>query len=73
MTVLQSTPLTIGLQTSRMVVLDTLRRQRNIADYTGDDIDDSTAEHCIVEAERLVEDVATWRKIHRPSLIPGKN
>lgn len=56
-----------------MVVLDTLRRQRNIADYTGDDIDDSTAEHCIVEAERLVEDVATWRKIHRPSLIPGKN
>jgi len=73
MTVLQSTPLTIGLQASRMVVLDTLRRQRNIADYTGDDVDDSTAEHCIAEAERLLKDVAAWRKIHRPSLIPEKH
>jgi uncharacterized protein (UPF0332 family) len=33
MTVLQSTPHTIGLSTARMVVLDALRRQRNIADY----------------------------------------
>lgn len=65
MTVVQSLPLTIGLANKRMVVLDTLRRQRNAADYTGDDIDESTAEHCIVEARRLVDDVLAWRKAHR--------
>lgn len=41
MTVLQSTPLTLGLASSRVVVLDALRRQRNVSDYTGDDVDES--------------------------------
>jgi hypothetical protein len=53
-------------------VLDTLRRQRNVADYTGDDVDESTAQHCIAEAERLIDDVATWRKANRPDLILPK-
>jgi uncharacterized protein (UPF0332 family) len=73
MTVVQSLPLTIGIESKRIVVLDTLRRQRNVADYTGDDIDDSTAEHCIVEARRLVDEVLAWRKVNRPNLIPNKN
>lgn len=72
MTVLQSLPLTIGLEAKRIVVLDTLRRQRNVADYTGDDIDGSTAEHCIAEARQLIDDVLAWRKAHRPDLIPGR-
>lgn len=71
-TVLQSTPLTIGLSSSRMVVLDVLRRQRNVADYTGEDIDESTAENCIVEANRLIDDVVAWRKSNRPELVPKK-
>jgi hypothetical protein len=53
----------------RVVVLDALRRQRNVADYTGDDVDDSSAENCIGEAKQLVEDALTWRKAHRPDLI----
>jgi hypothetical protein len=72
MTVIQSLPLTIGLESKRLIVLDTLRRQRNVADYTGDDVDATTAEHCIAEAERLIEDVATWRKSKRPDLLPQK-
>jgi hypothetical protein len=70
MTVVQSLPLTIGLETKRMVVLDTLRRQRNVADYTGDNIDESTVEHCIPETKRLIDDVLAWREAHRPDLIP---
>jgi hypothetical protein len=70
MTVLQSTPLTLGLPSKRVVVLDALRRQRNVADYTGDDVDDSTAENCISEAKRLLDDALAWRKAHRPELIP---
>ncbi len=51
-TVVQGLPPTIDLTPARVTVLDALRRQRNISDYTGEDIDDSTAEHCIEEAER---------------------
>ncbi len=69
MTVLQSTPLTIGLPQKRMVVLDTLRRQRNVADYTGENVDTTMAEHCIAEARRLIDDVLAWRKDNRPELV----
>ncbi len=69
MTVIQSTPLTLGLSAKRVVVLDALRRQRNIADYTGDDIDDSTAGNCIKEARELVDNVLAWRKANWSDLI----
>lgn len=72
MTIIQSLPLTIGLDSKRIIVLDTLRRQRNVADYTGDDVDETTAEHCIAEAERLLGDVAVWRASQRPDLAPQK-
>ena len=69
MTVLQALTLTIGLTPARVTVLDTLRRKRNLSDYTGDDIDDSSAEHCIAEAERLLKDVVAWLKANQPQLI----
>ncbi len=72
MTIIQSLPLTIGLDSKRIIVLDTLRRQRNVADYTGDDVDETTAEHCIAEAEGLLGDVAVWRASQRPDLAPQK-
>jgi hypothetical protein len=68
-TVVQGLSLTIGLSAARVTVLDALRRQRNISDYTGEDIDDSTAEHCIEEAERLVRDVTAWLKKNQPRLL----
>ena len=68
MTVVQGLTLTIGLAPGRVTVLDTLRRKRNLSDYSGEDIDDSSAEHCIVEADRLLQDVTAWLKVHRPQL-----
>jgi hypothetical protein len=68
-TVVQGLTLTIGLASARVTVLDTLRRKRNLSDYTGEDIDDSSAEHCIAEADRLLQDVTAWLKAHRPQLI----
>jgi hypothetical protein len=70
MTVLQSTPLTLGLSSKRVVVLDALRRRRNVSDYTGDAVDNSTAENCIAEARRLIGEVVAWRAAHRPKLAP---
>lgn len=72
MTVVQSLPLTIGLDTKRVAVLDTLRRQRNITDYTGDEVDESTVENCIDEASRLLNHVLAWRKDNRPEFVPTK-
>jgi hypothetical protein len=34
-------------------------------DYTGDDVDETTAQHCIAEADRLIDDVSTWRRSNR--------
>ena len=68
-TVVQGLPLTIGLAPTRVTVLDTLRRKRNLSDYTGEDIDDSSAEHCLAESDRLLQDVTAWLKEHRPQLI----
>lgn len=68
-TVVQGLALTIGLAAPRVQVLDTLRRQRNVADYTGQDVDTSTAEHCIKEATQLLADVVRWLKDERPDLI----
>ncbi len=67
--VVQGLALTIGLAPARVTVLDTLRRKRNLSDYTGEDIDDSSAEHCIAEAEQLLQDVMAWLKTHQPQLI----
>jgi len=60
MTVLQSLPLSMGLASKRMLVLDTFRRKRNLSDYMGEDIDDGSAEICAQEAERLLGEVAEW-------------
>jgi uncharacterized protein (UPF0332 family) len=68
MTVIQSLPLTIGLPGARITVLDTLRRKRNILDYTGEDMDDASMENCIVEADQLLNDVETWLKAERPDM-----
>ena len=69
LTVLQSLPKTIELPGERLVVLDTLRRKRNLSDYTGEDIDDVSVEQCIAEATQLLNDVETWLKRHRPDLV----
>ena len=43
MTVLQSLAVTIGLPGERMLLLDTLRRKRNLSNYMGEDVDDVPA------------------------------
>lgn len=56
MTIIQTLMLTLSIESKRMVVLDTLRRKRNLADYTGEDIDDASVAACIAEAEKLLRD-----------------
>ena len=69
-TVIQGLALTIGLTGARINVLDTLRRQRNLSDYTGEDIDDSLVGHCIAEAGQLLQEVTAWLRANRPTMAP---
>ncbi len=52
-----------------MAVLDALRRKRNLSDYTGEDVDDVSAQNCVQEAERLLREVKAWLKKNRAELL----
>lgn len=68
-TVIQSLPKTVGLSEVRMIVLDKLRRKRNLSDYTGEGIGDEEAAACIRAAEDLAKTVDQWVRANRPDLI----
>jgi hypothetical protein len=67
-TALQTLPLTIGLPTDRLIVLDALRKQRNLADYQGDPVPEQTAAECFRQAQQLFADVKAWLAAHKPNL-----
>lgn len=56
MTIIQTLTLTFGIDARRMALLDTLRRKRNLADYTGADIDEASVAACIEAAQKLLHD-----------------
>ena len=58
-TLIQALNLTVGLDKEAVIVLDALRKQRNVADYSGDPVT-STAEGCATQAENLLEVVRDW-------------
>ncbi|MBI3561969.1 MAG: DNA-binding protein [Gammaproteobacteria bacterium] len=69
MTTLQSLPLTIQISVDRVVVLDALQRKRNLSDYTGEDIDDVSAENCVCEAQQLIQETKRWLQKNWPLLL----
>jgi hypothetical protein len=68
-TAIQSLTLTANLAQSEMIVLDALRKQRNLADYSGDIIADGAAQQCLLSAKNLLVLVRDWLKLHKPELI----
>jgi hypothetical protein len=50
-------------------VLDALRKQRNLSDYSGDLIPDSAATECVASATDLLAHVRAWLAAHRPDLL----
>ena len=68
-TMIQTLPKTIGLDTEIIIVLDALRKQRNVADYTGDLVADNAVAECIKHAEQLWAQLNTWLKREHSDLI----
>lgn len=68
-TVIQSLPKTVGLSNERVIVLDRLRKKRNLSDYSGEGIGEEEAAACVRAAEDLAATVGQWLRAHRPDLI----
>jgi hypothetical protein len=52
-----------------VIVLDALRKQRNLSDYSGDLIPDAAAAECLASAQELLTHVRAWLQAQRPDLL----
>lgn len=68
-TMIQALPLSLGLGRSDWLVLDALRKKRNINDYSGDLMEPDAVSECIVRAEALLEHTGKWLAQQRPDLL----
>lgn len=59
---------TLSLDKDTVIVLDALRKQRNVADYSGDIVPTSAVDECVIHAENLFHDVNHWLKQHKSKL-----
>ncbi|MCW8944111.1 MAG: DNA-binding protein [Sedimenticola sp.] len=69
MTMIQVLTQTISLDKQTVIVLDALRKQRNVSDYSGDTVPVSAADECIEHAEKLLHEVTQWLKEQKSELI----
>ncbi len=67
-TAIQTLPLSVGLAQATVIVLDALRKQRNLSDYSGDLVPDAAAAECLASARDLLVHVRAWLKANRPAL-----
>lgn len=67
-TMIQTLSKTIGMDSQTIIVLDALRKQRNVADYSGDPVSETVMRDCIAQAENLLAKVESWLTKHHPEL-----
>lgn len=68
-TAIQTLALTVGLPQPQVILLDALRKQRNLSDYSGDLVPDATVVACTDGAQALMTHVRTWLTANRPDLL----
>ncbi len=68
-TALQALPLTMGLPNDIVIVLDALRKQRNLNDYEGDPISDGAVSECLTQAEALLAHTRQFLQTRFPNLL----
>jgi hypothetical protein len=68
-TALQTLPKTMNVGQDTVIVLDALRRQRNLNDYEGDPIADAAVTECLVQADTLLAHTRQWLHTHRRDLL----
>ena len=72
-TALQALPKTLLLAQERVILLDALRKQRNLNDYEGDPVSDGVVEECCKQAALLLAETRAWLETNRPDLLHSEN
>lgn len=68
-TAIQCLTLTLGVPKGTVIVLDGLRKQRNLSDYSGDPVSDAVLAAGIEQARSLLAHTEAWLREHRPDLM----
>jgi hypothetical protein len=70
-TAIQTLTTSVGVAPAQVIVLDALRKLRNLVEDSGDLIPDAVAAECMASAQALQGHVLAWLKAHRPDLLQG--
>lgn len=68
-TALQVLPKSLGVARDVVIVLDALRKQRNLNDYEGDPVSDAAVVECCEQARCLIEHTKIWLRENRTDLL----
>jgi hypothetical protein len=68
-TAIQTLSTSVGLAPAKVILLDALRKQRNLSDYSGDLVPDAAAAECLTSASDLLAHVRAWLTANRPDLL----
>ena len=69
----QLLPQTLGIDKKTVTILDAMRKQRNIADYSGDIIPENAIVACIAQAEALLKDFKKWLRVNDSGIDINSN
>jgi hypothetical protein len=72
-TALQMLPKTTGIAPETVLVLDALRKQRNLNDYEGEPITTAALSECQAQAQALLDHTKRWLAQNRPDLLEEEN
>ena len=68
-TAAQALPKTMAVSPDVVIVLDALRKQRNLSDYEGDPVTPAAMNECIRQARALLGHTRAWLNAHRQHLL----
>jgi hypothetical protein len=68
-TAIQTLPTSLGVDSKTVVRLDALRKQRNLAEYTGDMVPESAVVECLMHAQSLQALALNWLKNNKQELL----
>lgn len=68
-TAIQSLTKSFDVAADTVIVLDQLRKQRQLVEYSGDTIPESAVAECVAEGEALLEVAVKWLRANAPHLI----
>lgn len=68
-TLIQSLPLTLGVPNENWLVLDALRRKRNMTDYSGEAVQPEMVTEATARAAALLRTLRAWLKAQHPDLL----